>query len=101
MKTVADARKVIDKTIGYPVAVKAAGGGGGKGFRVALTEDELEGAFEGAAREARSSSPTRRSTSSATSRTRATSRSRSSPTRTATSSTSASATARSSAGTRS
>jgi acetyl-CoA/propionyl-CoA carboxylase biotin carboxyl carrier protein len=37
--------------IGFPVAVKAAGGGGGKGFRVALTEDELEGAFEGASRE--------------------------------------------------
>ena len=37
--------------IGYPVAVKAAGGGGGKGFRVALTDDELEDAFEGAARE--------------------------------------------------
>jgi acetyl-CoA/propionyl-CoA carboxylase biotin carboxyl carrier protein len=45
------ARKLIDETIGYPVAVKAAGGGGGKGFRVALTEDELEAAFEGAARE--------------------------------------------------
>ena len=42
---------MIDETIGYPVAVKAAGGGGGKGFRVALTEDELEDAFEGAARE--------------------------------------------------
>src|SRR5262249_27725549 len=37
--------------VGYPVAVKAAGGGGGKGFRVALEESELEGAFEGAARE--------------------------------------------------
>src|SRR5438445_7028710 len=52
-KPVADvdaARKAIDKTIGYPVAVKAAGGGGGKGFRVALSEDELEKAFEGAAR---------------------------------------------------
>src|SRR3954465_8668894 len=49
--TVEDARKVIDETIGYPVAVKAAGGGGGKGFRVAETEDELEAAFEGAARE--------------------------------------------------
>jgi acetyl-CoA/propionyl-CoA carboxylase biotin carboxyl carrier protein len=46
-----DARKVIEKTIGYPVAVKAAGGGGGKGFRVALTEDKLQDAFEGAARE--------------------------------------------------
>jgi acetyl-CoA/propionyl-CoA carboxylase, biotin carboxylase, biotin carboxyl carrier protein len=37
--------------IGYPVACKAAGGGGGKGFRVAMSEDELEDAFEGAARE--------------------------------------------------
>jgi acetyl-CoA/propionyl-CoA/long-chain acyl-CoA carboxylase, biotin carboxylase, biotin carboxyl carrier protein len=46
-----DARKLIDETIGYPVAIKAAGGGGGKGFRVAESEDELEGAFEGAARE--------------------------------------------------
>ena len=30
---------------------KAAGGGGGKGFRVAMSEDELEEAFEGASRE--------------------------------------------------
>src|SRR6478752_1073894 len=51
IEDVAAARKVIDKEIGYPVAVKAAGGGGGKGFRVALSEDELEGAFEGASRE--------------------------------------------------
>jgi len=36
---------------GYPVACKAAGGGGGKGFRVAQTPDDLEEAFEGAARE--------------------------------------------------
>jgi acetyl-CoA/propionyl-CoA/long-chain acyl-CoA carboxylase, biotin carboxylase, biotin carboxyl carrier protein len=49
--TVEDARRIIDESIGYPVAIKAAGGGGGKGFRVALNEDELEGAFEGAARE--------------------------------------------------
>jgi acetyl-CoA/propionyl-CoA carboxylase biotin carboxyl carrier protein len=49
--TLAHAREVIAETIGYPVAVKAAGGGGGKGFRVALSEDELEAAFEGAARE--------------------------------------------------
>jgi acetyl-CoA/propionyl-CoA carboxylase biotin carboxyl carrier protein len=49
--TVEDARKVIEKTIGYPVAVKAAGGGGGKGFRVAESEDKLEEAFEGSARE--------------------------------------------------
>ena len=37
--------------IGYPIAVKAAGGGGGKGFRVALEPDKLQDAFEGAARE--------------------------------------------------
>ncbi|HET8592635.1 MAG TPA: biotin carboxylase N-terminal domain-containing protein, partial [Solirubrobacterales bacterium] len=36
---------------GYPVACKAAGGGGGKGFRVAIGPDELADAFEGAARE--------------------------------------------------
>jgi acetyl-CoA/propionyl-CoA carboxylase biotin carboxyl carrier protein len=49
--TVEDARRIIASEIGWPVAVKAAGGGGGKGFRVALSERELEGAFEGAARE--------------------------------------------------
>jgi acetyl-CoA/propionyl-CoA carboxylase biotin carboxyl carrier protein len=49
--SVEDAKKIIDADIGYPIAVKAAGGGGGKGFRVALTEDELQEAFEGAARE--------------------------------------------------
>src|SRR6202035_4662819 len=41
VETVEDARKLIDETIGYPVAVKAAGGGGGKGFRVALSDDKL------------------------------------------------------------
>jgi acetyl-CoA/propionyl-CoA carboxylase, biotin carboxylase, biotin carboxyl carrier protein len=46
-----DAQKIIEDTIGYPVAVKAAGGGGGKGFRVALDESKLKDAFEGAARE--------------------------------------------------
>ena len=49
--TIEAAQKVIADTIGYPVAVKAAGGGGGKGFRVALSEDKLQDAFEGAARE--------------------------------------------------
>ncbi|HYH60235.1 MAG TPA: acetyl-CoA carboxylase biotin carboxylase subunit [Solirubrobacterales bacterium] len=44
------ARKTAEE-IGYPVACKAAGGGGGKGFRVAMSEDELQEAFEGAARE--------------------------------------------------
>jgi acetyl-CoA/propionyl-CoA carboxylase, biotin carboxylase, biotin carboxyl carrier protein len=49
--TIEDARKVIEETIGYPVAVKAAGGGGGKGFRVAESEDKLREAFEGSSRE--------------------------------------------------
>ncbi|HLM30393.1 MAG TPA: acetyl-CoA carboxylase biotin carboxylase subunit [Solirubrobacterales bacterium] len=47
---VESARKTAEE-IGYPIACKAAGGGGGKGFRVARTPDELEAAFEGAARE--------------------------------------------------
>ena len=59
-RDVADAAKDGEE-IGYPVACKAAGGGGGKGFRVAAPEDELEDAFEGAAREGEKffSDPTR------------------------------------------
>jgi acetyl-CoA/propionyl-CoA carboxylase, biotin carboxylase, biotin carboxyl carrier protein len=49
-KDVEDARRQAEEA-GYPVACKAAGGGGGKGFRVAMTPDDLEEAFEGAARE--------------------------------------------------
>src|SRR3954449_7624590 len=51
VESIEDARGVIEADIGYPVAIKAAGGGGGKGFRVALEDSELESAFEGAARE--------------------------------------------------
>jgi acetyl-CoA/propionyl-CoA carboxylase biotin carboxyl carrier protein len=50
VKDVAEAKKQANE-IGYPIACKAAGGGGGKGFRVAQSEDELEDAFEGASRE--------------------------------------------------
>jgi acetyl-CoA/propionyl-CoA carboxylase biotin carboxyl carrier protein len=50
VESVAEARRQAQE-IGYPVACKAAGGGGGKGFRVAASEDELTEAFEGAARE--------------------------------------------------
>jgi acetyl-CoA/propionyl-CoA carboxylase, biotin carboxylase, biotin carboxyl carrier protein len=49
-KDVEEARQQAEEA-GYPVAAKAAGGGGGKGFRVAMTPDDLQEAFEGAARE--------------------------------------------------
>ncbi len=49
-KDVSDARQQAEEA-GYPVACKAAGGGGGKGFRVAMTPDDLADAFQGAARE--------------------------------------------------
>jgi acetyl-CoA/propionyl-CoA carboxylase biotin carboxyl carrier protein len=48
--TVEDAIPIAEE-IGYPIAVKAAGGGGGKGFRVAAEASALQEAFEGAARE--------------------------------------------------
>src|SRR3954471_23247334 len=45
------ALKLAKDEIGFPIAVKASGGGGGKGFRVAMEEKNLKDAFEGAARE--------------------------------------------------
>jgi acetyl-CoA/propionyl-CoA carboxylase biotin carboxyl carrier protein len=38
--------------IGYPVAIKASAGGGGRGFRVARESAEMEAAFQGATSEA-------------------------------------------------
>jgi len=38
--------------LGYPVLLKAAAGGGGKGMRIVDADDELEGAFQTAAAEA-------------------------------------------------
>jgi acetyl-CoA/propionyl-CoA carboxylase biotin carboxyl carrier protein len=46
----ARAREIADE-VGSPIAVKARSGGGGKGFRVALTADDLQSAYEGASRE--------------------------------------------------
>ncbi len=46
-----DAARQQAEEAGYPVACKAAGGGGGKGFRVARSAEDLREAFEGAARE--------------------------------------------------
>lgn len=47
-----DEAQSIAEDIGYPVAVKAVGGGGGRGFRVARTSDEIEAAFTGSRGEA-------------------------------------------------
>jgi acetyl-CoA/propionyl-CoA carboxylase biotin carboxyl carrier protein len=39
------------REVGYPIAVKASAAGGGKGLRVALSEDDVARAFESARRE--------------------------------------------------
>lgn len=44
--------KTLAKTLGYPVMVKAAMGGGGRGMRPVFTEDQLEPALDQAKREA-------------------------------------------------
>ncbi|MBN8531907.1 MAG: acetyl/propionyl/methylcrotonyl-CoA carboxylase subunit alpha [Alphaproteobacteria bacterium] len=46
-----DARELVKK-IGYPVMIKAAAGGGGKGMRVVNNDDELKEGLRGAAAEA-------------------------------------------------
>jgi acetyl-CoA carboxylase biotin carboxylase subunit len=48
----AEAKRVA-AGIGYPVLVKAAAGGGGRGMKVARSEDELETALQSARREAK------------------------------------------------
>lgn len=47
--------KKLAKQIGYPVIVKAAGGGGGRGMRIIRQEDELQSAIELTRNEARTS----------------------------------------------
>ena len=44
VKSVKEAKEICDK-IGYPVMIKAAAGGGGKGIRVVNSEDELEASY--------------------------------------------------------
>jgi pyruvate carboxylase len=51
VKDRAEARKLAEK-LGYPVMVKAAMGGGGRGMRVAMSADALDDAIEQAQREA-------------------------------------------------
>jgi len=49
-----EAAKVIAADIGFPILVKAAAGGGGKGMRIVETENEFEEAVNSAIREAQS-----------------------------------------------
>ncbi len=44
----------VAEEVGYPVMLKAAAGGGGKGMRIVRDPDELVAAYEAASREARS-----------------------------------------------
>ena len=51
--TTAEEAKKISKKIGYPVLIKAAGGGGGKGMKVVNKPDEIENLFSLARLEAK------------------------------------------------
>src|SRR3954452_14437553 len=53
-ETTADDLRAAGERIGYPVLVKAAFGGGGRGMRIVRSADELVEAVEGAQREAAS-----------------------------------------------
>ena len=48
-----DAAMIVADKIGYPVLIKAANGGGGKGMKVAFSKKELENAFVLAQKEAK------------------------------------------------
>jgi acetyl/propionyl-CoA carboxylase alpha subunit len=50
VETVEEARRLAEE-IGYPVAIKAAAGGGGKGIRVVRSDDDLESAYTSSRRE--------------------------------------------------
>ena len=54
LETAEDARKAADQ-IGYPVLIKAAGGGGGRGMQVVHKADEVEEAYRLARTEAKAS----------------------------------------------
>jgi acetyl-CoA/propionyl-CoA carboxylase, biotin carboxylase, biotin carboxyl carrier protein len=53
LEPIEDAELIIEfgRSHGYPLAIKAAGGGGGRGLRVARSEEEVLDAFEAARRE--------------------------------------------------
>jgi acetyl-CoA/propionyl-CoA carboxylase biotin carboxyl carrier protein len=49
-----DQARAAAEEIGYPVAIKASAGGGGKGLKIARSADEVERAYESARREGES-----------------------------------------------
>ena len=51
VQTVKEAKEIA-KNIGYPVLLKASAGGGGRGMRIAESEDDIENAFNTASAEA-------------------------------------------------
>ncbi|HEU4705141.1 MAG TPA: biotin carboxylase N-terminal domain-containing protein, partial [Sphingomicrobium sp.] len=53
LTSIAEARRLA-KTVGYPVLIKAASGGGGRGMKVVTSEEQLESLMSQAAAEARS-----------------------------------------------
>lgn len=57
MDTIADVAEAVKiaGAVGYPVMIKASAGGGGKGMRIAYSEDEVDEGFRSAQNEARSS----------------------------------------------
>ena len=57
MDTIADVAEAVKIAgeVGYPVMIKASAGGGGKGMRIAYSEDEVDEGFRSAQNEARSS----------------------------------------------
>lgn len=52
LKDIEEARRVADE-IGYPILVKAAAGGGGKGMRIVHKKEEFEASIKGAKSEAK------------------------------------------------
>ncbi len=83
VESVADALKIAKEQIGFPVAVKAAGGAAARAFAWRSPRMSWRAPSRARAAKARSSSPTRRCTWSATCTTPATSRCRCWPTATA------------------
>ncbi len=55
LESVAQAKELAIKEVGYPVILKATAGGGGKGMRVVWQESEMEKAFDNAKTEAAAS----------------------------------------------